>query len=617
VLGIFRNHLRLAATEAALRESAAVCHVIETRVPIGVFQTDCSGRLIRTNRRWRLIANLNHVSEPHGVWSQMVHPADRERVLAGWRATQQHGHDFRSEFRVHAGAGAERYARTTIVQNYAADGSRAFFLGVSEDITERHRFEAELKEAHDELEDRVKLRTAQLEKANRELAQFAHVVAHDLKAPLRAVTNIAEWLWRDYEEKLGAAGYRFLSLLKQRARHMHDLIEGILAYTRFGPLAEAEVDVDLHELITQIIALLAPPPDMIIRLPEVLPHVPGVAERLRHIFQNLLDNAVKFMDKPRGVITLTATRLARRLGVRCLRQRPGHPRPLPRSRVQDVRAASLDAGIQPAPGSASPWSSALSNRATARSDWTPRRAPEPRSRSPGQTPRPCRRPPHWKPFPFPRSDGASPLPDALRSEPELDAWLTRPGPELVRFIRNVASPLVILGAGGKMGPTLAVLARRAADEAGHPLEIIAISRFGNDTARRWLTEHGVQTLSRDLLDADDVRNLPEAENLLYLVGLKFGTAQNPALTWAVNTLVPAQVLARYPHSRVVALSTGNVYPLSPVVAGGSLETDSLTPLGEYANAAVARERIFSTPRAGMAPGLCCFDCSTRSSCGMA
>lgn len=184
------------------------------------------------------------------------------------------------------------------------------------------------------------------------------------------------------------------------------------------------------------------------------------------------------------------------------------------------------------------------------------------------------------------------LPDSLRSEPELDAWLTRPSPELVRFIHNVSSPLVILGAGGKMGPTLAVLARRAADEAGHPLEIIAISRFGDDTVRHWLTQHGVETLSRDLLEPDDVRKLPEAENVLYLVGLKFGTAQNPALTWAVNTLVPAQVLARYPRARLVALSTGNVYPFSPVAAGGSLETDALTPLGEYANAAVARERIF-------------------------
>jgi len=184
------------------------------------------------------------------------------------------------------------------------------------------------------------------------------------------------------------------------------------------------------------------------------------------------------------------------------------------------------------------------------------------------------------------------LPEAFRSEEDLDAWLTRPGPGLVGFIRTLSSPLVILGAGGKMGPTLAVRARRAADAAGHPLDIIAVSRFGNEAARRCLEQHGVRTLSRDLLEPGDLRDLPDAENVLYLVGLKFGTTQNPALTWAINTLVPAHVVARYPQSRMVALSTGNVYPLSPVAAGGSLEADPLTPLGEYANAAVARERIF-------------------------
>lgn len=185
-----------------------------------------------------------------------------------------------------------------------------------------------------------------------------------------------------------------------------------------------------------------------------------------------------------------------------------------------------------------------------------------------------------------------PFPDALRSEAELDAWLTRPRPELVRFIRTVSSPLVMLGAGGKMGPTLAALARRAADEAGHPLDIIAVSRFGSGTTRPWLEAHGVKTLGLDLLEPASSRELPEAENVIYLVGLKFGTSQNPALTWAVNTIVPFHIMARYPQSRIVALSTGNVYPLSPVAAGGSLETDPLTPIGEYANAAVARERIF-------------------------
>ena len=86
--------------------------------------------------------------------------------------------------------------------------------------------------------------------------------------------------------------------------------------------------------------------------------------------------------------------------------------------------------------------------------------------------------------------------------------------------------------------------------------------------------------------------MPDAKHIIYLVGLKFGTSQNPALTWAINTLVPTHATERYPNSRFVALSTGNVYPLSPADGGGSVETDALTPIGEYANAAIARERLF-------------------------
>jgi nucleoside-diphosphate-sugar epimerase len=186
----------------------------------------------------------------------------------------------------------------------------------------------------------------------------------------------------------------------------------------------------------------------------------------------------------------------------------------------------------------------------------------------------------------------SDLPEVIATEGALDELLTRPGAELVRFIKSVRSPLVILGAGGKMGPTLAVLARRAAEAAGHKLDVIAVSRFSNETARRWLEERGVRTQSCDLYDADAVRKLPPAENMLFLVGHKFGTTQSPAITWAANVIVPARVAERYADSRIVALSTGNVYPHSPVVQGGSVESDPLTPLGEYANATVGRERIF-------------------------
>ncbi len=184
------------------------------------------------------------------------------------------------------------------------------------------------------------------------------------------------------------------------------------------------------------------------------------------------------------------------------------------------------------------------------------------------------------------------LPGSIANEAELESLLTKPPDALVRFISSVKSPLLILGAGGKMGPTLAILAKRAADQAGHKLEVIAVSRFSDESARRSLERQGIRTISADLLDPLAVKNLPDSENLIYLVGMKFGTATNPAATWAMNTIVPARVAERFPKARIAALSTGNVYPLSNVADGGSLEGDPLTPIGEYANSAVGRERVF-------------------------
>jgi hypothetical protein len=184
------------------------------------------------------------------------------------------------------------------------------------------------------------------------------------------------------------------------------------------------------------------------------------------------------------------------------------------------------------------------------------------------------------------------LPGRIETEEQLDELLTRPSAALVKFIKTASSPLLILGAGGKMGPTLAALAKRAAEAVNHPLDVIAVSRFNDTRAREWLGSQGVKTLSCDLLAETSLHQLPEAENVVYMVGLKFGTAQNPAATWAMNTIVPAKVCERYPGARIVALSTGNVYPLSEASRTGSVETDPLTPLGEYTNAAVGRERIF-------------------------
>jgi nucleoside-diphosphate-sugar epimerase len=183
------------------------------------------------------------------------------------------------------------------------------------------------------------------------------------------------------------------------------------------------------------------------------------------------------------------------------------------------------------------------------------------------------------------------LPETISNEDELTEVMTRPRPVLVEFMRTLTSPLVILGAGGKMGPSLAIMARRAVLEAGCPVEIIAVSRFSDQPSRLFLESQGVKTISANLMEREAFTHLPDTDNLIYLVGLKFGTANNPALTWATNTLIPAYTAERYPRARMAALSTGNVYPLAGIAGGGSQEGDPLTPLGEYANACVARERI--------------------------
>ncbi|WP_207399374.1 NAD-dependent epimerase/dehydratase family protein [Bremerella alba] len=180
----------------------------------------------------------------------------------------------------------------------------------------------------------------------------------------------------------------------------------------------------------------------------------------------------------------------------------------------------------------------------------------------------------------------------IQDEDQLDHWLTTPSEALIRFMGTLRGNLLILGAGGKMGPTLAARAQFAAAKAQADLRVIAASRFSDNRSKQWLNANGVQTETVDLLDRKSIEQLPDADNVIFLVGSKFGTSANPSQTWMANTIVPANALERYPNARFVALSTGNVYPFSPTESGGSCVTDPVGPIGEYAQAALGRERVF-------------------------
>jgi nucleoside-diphosphate-sugar epimerase len=180
---------------------------------------------------------------------------------------------------------------------------------------------------------------------------------------------------------------------------------------------------------------------------------------------------------------------------------------------------------------------------------------------------------------------------AIADTEQLDDLLSEPTPLAVETLARLDGDVLLLGVGGKMGPTLARMARRATDAAGTRRRVIGVARFSNPDHEGWLRRHGVETVRCDLLDPGQLERLPDAPNVVFMTGMKFGSTGREALTWAMNCHLPALVAQRFRRSRIVAFSTGNVYGLSPVALGGSVETDALNPVGEYAMSCVGRERM--------------------------
>ncbi|MEO8879955.1 MAG: NAD(P)-dependent oxidoreductase [Gemmatimonadaceae bacterium] len=181
---------------------------------------------------------------------------------------------------------------------------------------------------------------------------------------------------------------------------------------------------------------------------------------------------------------------------------------------------------------------------------------------------------------------------SFASEAELEDALSAPSPALLDALRTTPGDILVLGAAGKMGPTLARMAKRAMIELGTRDRVIAVSRFSSSVAEQSLRAAGIDTVKCDLLDRAAVSALPDAPNVIFMAGQKFGTRDAPSSTWAMNVVLPSIAAERYARSRIVAFSTGNVYPLSPVRSGGSREGDAPAPVGEYAMSCLGRERVF-------------------------
>ncbi|MCZ8516904.1 NAD(P)-dependent oxidoreductase [Paenibacillus filicis] len=174
----------------------------------------------------------------------------------------------------------------------------------------------------------------------------------------------------------------------------------------------------------------------------------------------------------------------------------------------------------------------------------------------------------------------------------LEAKLAEPSEALIRDIAALDGDIMLLGIGGKMGPSLARLAMNAIKEAGVSKKVYGASRFSSGGLREELERDGVHTLAVDLLDDSQLQALPEVKNVIYMAGTKFGTTGNEHFTWAMNSYLPGRVAEKYRNSRIVVFSTGNVYPLTPVLQGGATEQTTPNPNGEYGQSCLGRERVF-------------------------
>jgi hypothetical protein len=183
-------------------------------------------------------------------------------------------------------------------------------------------------------------------------------------------------------------------------------------------------------------------------------------------------------------------------------------------------------------------------------------------------------------------------PEKIGNEEQLEELLSRPSAEVVKLFSRLDGDLIFLGVSGKIGQSLSRMAKRACDEAGSTKRIIGVSLYENKEQQKKIEKYGIETIHGDLLDTKFINSLPTPKNVFYLAGMKFGSIDNLAMTWAINSYLPALVAEHFKQSRIVAFSTGCVYPLVPVESGGSVETDIPVAIGEYAQSCLGRERMF-------------------------
>jgi len=276
-----RNLKELADVKAALDEHAIVAI------------TDPKGKITYANDKFCAISKYPRwelIGQDHRIINSGYHPKDFIRDL--WTTIGQ-GKVWKGEILNRAKDGSLYWVDTTIVPFLGEDGKPSQYVAIRADITERKR----VQERQNDL-------LGELKEINEQLNQFAYVVSHDLKAPLRAISSLADWLVTDYGDKVGEEGREQFTMLLGRTRRMNSLVDGILRYSRISRQHEDQVSVDVNQLLKEVLEMLSPPPGMVMHLAPGLPTLLCERTRLTQVFENLISNAVKYMGKPEGDISI-------------------------------------------------------------------------------------------------------------------------------------------------------------------------------------------------------------------------------------------------------------------------------------------------------------------------
>jgi len=238
------------------------------------------------------------------AFADLIHADDSLRVWDCVQKALDKKSPYQLEYRMRMPDGSYRWLWEKGRGVFSEAGKLLYLEGIFLDVDDRKQAEEELVKYRKHLEDLVEERTAQLQESNNELKDFAYVVSHDLKAPLRAISQLSYWLSQDYEDALDDKGKELLAMIGGRVKRLDSLIDGILLYSRVGKAREKETNIDLNVLVREVIESLAPPPHIDVRIEGKLPVYRGDATRFTQLFQNLLGNAVKFMDKSEGKVEI-------------------------------------------------------------------------------------------------------------------------------------------------------------------------------------------------------------------------------------------------------------------------------------------------------------------------